>query len=53
MKIERVKGKRREIRRRLAERSRRHLQPYRDGAMVDPQQCSLQQALRAESESAC
>jgi hypothetical protein len=44
MKIPRVKGKRREIRRMLAERSRRLLMKYRDGSTADPA-CPLQQAL--------
>lgn len=46
MKIPRVKGKRREVRRMLAEQSRRLLQQYRVGANVDPKRCPLQQAVR-------
>ncbi len=45
MKIARVKGKRREVRRQLAEQSRRLLAGYRNGDIVDPQQCLLRQAL--------
>ena len=44
MKIPRVKGKRREVRRMLAERSRRLLEKYRAGSAADPK-CPLQQAL--------
>ena len=44
MKIPRVKGKRREVRRMLAERSRRLLERYRAGGAADPA-CPLQQAL--------
>lgn len=44
MKIPRVKGKRREVRRMLAERSRRLLEKYRVGSATDPT-CPLQQAL--------
>jgi hypothetical protein len=45
MKIARVKGKRREVRRMLAERSRRLLEGYRAGSDVDFSLCPLQQAL--------
>lgn len=51
MKIERIKGKRREVRRMLAEQSRRLLKSYRDGASVDSEQCPLQQALKQSGES--
>lgn len=45
MKIQRVKGKRREVRRMLAEQSRRLLRGYRDG-IADPQEnCPLKRAL--------
>lgn len=44
MKIPRVKGKRREVRRMLAEHSRRLLEKYRAGRAAD-QACPLQQAL--------
>lgn len=45
MKIPRVKGKRREVRRMLAEQSRRLLATYRSGEAVDARRCPLQQAL--------
>lgn len=45
MKIPRVKGQRREVRRMLAERSRGLLQAYRAGQTVAPQHCPLQRAL--------
>jgi TfoX/Sxy family transcriptional regulator of competence genes len=44
MVIPRVKGKRREIRRMLAQRSKELLQRYRSGAAIDPQ-CPLKHAL--------
>jgi len=44
MKIPRIKGKRREVRRMLAEQSRRLLEKYRAGHAAD-QSCPLQQAL--------
>ena len=43
--IPRVKGKRREVRRMLAEESRRLLSRYRRGDAVDCEQCPLQRAL--------
>jgi hypothetical protein len=46
MKIARVKGRRREVRRMLAEQSRRLLGAYRAGKEVDPGGCPLQQALQ-------
>jgi len=46
MKIARVKGKRREVRRELAERSRRLLDAYRRGIKIDPENCPLYLALR-------
>lgn len=46
MKIARVKGRRREIRRLLAERSRSLLQGYRRGEPVAAATCPLQRALR-------
>ena len=49
MRIERVKGKRREVRRMLAERSRRLLAQYRAGKAVD--QCPLVRALEKTSGS--
>ena len=45
MKIRRVKGMRREVRRKLAEGSRRVLNRYRLDRDVDPATCPLQQAL--------
>lgn len=46
MKIPRIKGKRREVRRQLAEQSRRLLDTYRRGTPVDATKCPLQMALR-------
>lgn len=48
MAIPRVKGKRREVRRMLAEQSRRLLQRYRAGISVDPTVCLLSRALNAD-----
>lgn len=45
MKIARVKGRRREVRRMLAERSRELLDAYRRGEAVDPALCPLARAL--------
>lgn len=45
MKIPRVKGKRREVRRMLAAHSRTLLEDYRRGRPVDPATCPLQRAL--------
>lgn len=45
LKIPRVKGKRREVRRMLAEQSRLLLEGYRRGQTVDPARCPLRQAL--------
>ncbi|MBL8798872.1 MAG: DUF2293 domain-containing protein [Planctomycetia bacterium] len=45
MVIPRVKGKRREVRRQLAEQSRRLLRAYRTPEAVDPASCPLQRAL--------
>jgi hypothetical protein len=47
MKIARVKGKRREVRRMLAEESRRLLTGYRGNEVVDAERCPLQIALRS------
>ncbi len=47
MKIARVKGKRREVRRMLAEESRRLLAGYRGNDAVDAEKCPLQMALRS------
>jgi hypothetical protein len=52
MTIARVKGKRREVRRMLAERSRALLDAYRMGREVDARACPLQQALAAGNASA-
>ena len=46
MTIPRERGKRREVRRMLAERSRALLDAYRAGRGVDPATCPLQRALR-------
>ena len=45
MKIPRIKGERREVRRLLAQQSRQLLQRYRDAVAVDPAQCQLRRAL--------
>jgi hypothetical protein len=50
MRIPRVKGKRREIRRMLAEQSRRLLEKYRAGSEADPA-CPLRRALARELPS--
>ena len=44
--IARVRGRRREVRRELAEQSRRLLECYRAGAVIDPVACPLARALR-------
>lgn len=50
MRIARVKGKRREVRRALAERSRKLLADYREGKTIAADECVLRQALtRVES----
>tara|TARA_R110002072_G_scaffold302999_3_gene491116 strand:- start:50415 stop:51161 length:747 start_codon:yes stop_codon:yes gene_type:complete len=49
MKIARIKGKRREVRRMLAEESRRLLAGYRGDKAVDAQDCPLQIALRSSA----
>ena len=46
MSIARIKGERREVRRRLAERSRILLSRYRAGEEVDPETCPLAKALK-------
>jgi len=48
MKIARIKGKRREVRRQLAEISRKLLDRYRRGQPADPNQCPLQLALNQD-----
>lgn len=45
MKVPRIKGMRREVRRALAEQSRRMLGAYRSGTAIDPQHCALRRAL--------
>ena len=45
MHIARVKGRRREVRRELAQQSRAMLQRYRRGDSVEPAQCALRAAL--------
>jgi hypothetical protein len=50
MKIPRVRGKRREVRRLLAGQSRRLLDAYRKGQPVDAARCPLQQALSRSAE---
>jgi hypothetical protein len=50
MKIPRIKGKRREVRRMLAEQSRRLLEKYRAGSAADPT-CPLRRALSSVGSS--
>ena len=45
MKIPRADGKRREVRRMLAEKTRKLLLRYRGGTAIDPKTCPLRQAL--------
>jgi hypothetical protein len=52
MAIPRVKGKRREVRRLLAEQSRQLLHAYRIGAAVDPTRCPLQRVLNRKADQA-
>ncbi len=52
MVIPRIKGKRREVRRSLAERSRLLLERYRRGSLIDREHCPLQQALGGAKRSA-
>jgi hypothetical protein len=51
LKIARVRGKRRQVRRQLAEQSRRLLETYRTGRAVEAAQCPLQRALAEVSRS--
>lgn len=51
MKIERIKGRRREVRRMLAEQSRHLLKIYRRGEAIDPAQCPLQRAIQKTHKS--
>jgi len=46
MHIPREKGARREVRRRLAKKSERLLQSYREGTQIDVEHCLLQKAIR-------
>lgn len=48
MEIERVKGRRREVRRRLAQRSRKLLGRFRRGEEVEVEACPLHRALRTQ-----
>ena len=50
MKIARVKGQRREVRRMLADQSRQQLHSYRSGEAVDAKKCPLQLALKRQSK---
>jgi hypothetical protein len=52
MSIARVKGKRREVRRQLAARSKALLEAYRRGRDVDPATCPLQRALVGKAAEA-
>lgn len=52
MKIARIKGERREVRRQLAKQSRQLLENYRSGQPVDPLRCPLQSALARGEEPA-
>ena len=45
MHIARIKGERREVRRQLAEQSRRLLSAYRSGQLTNSATCPLQRAL--------
>lgn len=45
LRIERVRGRRREVRRKLAERSRQLLEGYRRGESIDPARCPLARSL--------
>ncbi len=47
--IARIKGERREVRRRLAERSRELLRRYRSGEAIDLESCPLATALRRDA----
>ena len=49
MPIPRIKGKRRDVRRMLAAQSKRLLDAYRQGRVVDPLTCPLQRAVAANS----
>lgn len=47
MSIARVRGRRREVRRELARRSRELLEGYRLGSVIDPERCPLRRALES------
>ena len=49
MSIARVRGRRREVRRELARRSRELLEGYRLGSVIDPDSCLLRRALGSSS----
>ena len=51
MKIERVKGRRREVRRELAQQSKALLAAYRAGRAVEPANCPLQRAMAKSTAS--
>lgn len=51
MTIARVKGRRREVRRELAQRSRELLARYRRGDLVDPATCALRAALASSARA--
>lgn len=51
MEIARVKGMRREVRRMLAERSRKLLGRYRSGELIAPEQCLLRRGLSAKAKA--
>lgn len=53
MTIARVKGERREVRRKLAERSRQLLENYRRGNDLDLEQCPLAKALKQKQPPPC
>ncbi len=51
MKVPRVRGMRREVRRLLADQSRQVLEQYRRGLTIEPERCVLRRALAAVSVS--
>jgi hypothetical protein len=53
MAVPRVKGKRREVRRLLAQRSKALLDGYRSGEVVDGGECPLRRALGTEFPACC
>lgn len=52
MHVARIKGERREVRRRIAAQSRQLLERFRRGAASDPDTCPLQRALREQAPEA-